>query len=88
MKAFLNQGSEAPLYFWRDTKGHEVDLVIDRGTVLEPIEVKSGATFDPSFADGLRYFASLQKQPGGEVVYGGDQSFRYGDFTVTSWQAL
>ena len=86
LKAFFNQGREAPLYFWRDTKGHEVDLVIDRGTLLEPIEIKSGATFDPSFLDGLRYFASLQQQPLGEIVYGGDSSFEHTGFRVTSWQ--
>lgn len=88
VKAFFNAGKEAPLYFWRDTKGHEVDLVIDRGTLLEPAEIKSGATFDPSFSAGLKYFASLQRHPGGEIIYGGDESFTYDAFSVTSWKDI
>jgi uncharacterized protein len=88
LKGFVNAGREAPLYFWRDTKGHEVDLVIDRGTLLEPTEVKSAATFDPSFLDGLRYFSNLQQHPGGEVVYGGERSFGIHEFKVTSWREV
>jgi len=88
IKAFSNSGKEAPFYFWRDTKGHEVDLLVDRGTLLEPIEIKSGATFDLSFMDGLRYFASLQKQGGGQLIYGGDHSYRHDAFEVTSWKDL
>ena len=88
MKTFLNAGSEPPLYFWRDSKGHEVDLVLDRGTLLDPVEVKSGATFDPSFLDGLRHFASLQNELRGEVIYGGATSFTFAGFTVTSWKDI
>jgi len=88
IKSFSNAGQEAPLYFWRDTKGHEVDLLIDRGTVLEPIEIKSGATFDPSFSAGLRYFNALQKHPGGQLIYGGDHSFEHDGFSVMSWREL
>lgn len=86
MKAFLNDGHEAPLYFWRDTKGHEVDVVIDHGEFLEPIEVRSAATFHPSALDGLRYFASMQERPGGQLVYGGHDTFMYDGFTIKSWR--
>ena len=88
LKSFLNAGLEAPLYFWRDAKGHEVDLVVDRGTWLEATEVKAASTFDPSFAQGLGYFAALQQHPGGEVVYGGAASFPFQGFAVTSWTEL
>lgn len=86
LKGFFNAGQEAPMYFWRDSNGHEVDLVLDRGTHLDPIEVKSGATFDPSFLDGLEYFAALQGRPGGELIYGGQESFVSRGVRVTSWQ--
>ncbi|MEO8179716.1 MAG: ATP-binding protein [Deltaproteobacteria bacterium] len=88
MKGFLNAGEEAPLYFWRDSRGHEVDLVVDRGAQLEPVEVKSAATFDPSFLDGLRYFSTLQQHSGGQIIYGGDRSFHLHDFQVTSWREV
>lgn len=86
IKSFVHAGKEAPLYFWRDTKGHEIDLLVDRGGTLSPTEIKSAATFDPSFVAGLDYFAKLQRRAGGEVVYGGESSFTYRDYVVRSWR--
>ncbi len=52
-KRFHHDGRQAPLYFWRDQHGHEVDLVVDRGTPLFPIEIKSGQTFQKDFITAL-----------------------------------
>jgi hypothetical protein len=58
-KAFAHRGETPPLYFWRDRTGHEVDVVLDNGKNLFPIEIKSGETLADSFFDGLRFFISL-----------------------------
>jgi hypothetical protein len=42
-----------------------------------PDQEPEALLFDPSFTDGLCYFASLQKHADGEVVYGGDHSFSH-----------
>ncbi len=86
LKSFIHAGVEAPRYFWRDSAGHEVDLVLDRGTYLDAIEIKSSATFDPSFNEGLKFFAKLQGHAGGAVVYGGEESFPHGGFAVRGWR--
>jgi predicted AAA+ superfamily ATPase len=86
IKGFLNAGKEAPVYFWRDTKGHEIDLVVDRGGALAPTEIKSAATFDPSALDGLNFFAKLRGEAGGELVYGGEPSFEHAGYAITSWR--
>lgn len=86
LKAFTHAGDEAPLYFWRDTRGHEVDLVLDRGSYLDAIEVKSSATFHPSFTEGLEFFSTLQERPGGSIRYGGDVSFAHRGFDVRGWR--
>jgi predicted AAA+ superfamily ATPase len=31
-------------FFWRDSTGHEVDILMDLGDRLVPVEVKSGQT--------------------------------------------
>lgn len=90
MKQELNKGHDPSFYFWRDTKGHEVDLVVDQGTWLYPIEIKSSMTFQSKFTKNLKYLNNLQertknKEPLGSVVYGGDESFDYQDFQVVSW---
>jgi hypothetical protein len=54
----------------------------------DALEVKSSATFDPSFLSGLAHFAALQGHPGGEIVFGGDTSFSVGDYRVASWRDI
>lgn len=43
-KAYLHHRQEPPIYFWRDRTGHEVDLIIEEGGRLYPVEIKSGRT--------------------------------------------
>jgi predicted AAA+ superfamily ATPase len=88
IKSYWNDGKEAPVYFWRDQKGHEVDLVIDEGTSLYPIEIKSGATFNPDFIEGLNYLNRLQGRSDGEVIYGGETSHPFKEYQVRSWRTI
>ena len=52
-KLFLHQGETAPLYFWRDAAGHEVDILIDLGTRRIPVEIKAGQTLAGDIFRGL-----------------------------------
>jgi predicted AAA+ superfamily ATPase len=84
LKAFTHRGISSPLYFWRDRTGHEVDLVIDNGRRLLPIEIKSSRTVTSALYDGLRWFAALGDpvSPRGVLVHGGDEtSLREGHAT-------
>lgn len=85
-KAFHHQGREAPLYFWRDQHGHEVDLVIDQGPSLYCIEIKSGQTFQKSFIKSINWLNHLQNRQGGACIYGGDRDFQINEITVHSWK--
>ena len=73
LKARLNAGKEPELYFYRDNKGNEVDLLFRQNRQLIPIEIKSAMTFNPEFADGIAKFqkttSSTQK---GCIVYAGN----------------
>src|SRR3989338_113708 len=93
MKSYYHRGLEPPLYFWRDTKGNEVDLIIDQGTVLYPITIKSAETFDPSFLKPIDTFQKLQglkqkDEPLGECVYGGEETFSFKNSYVRSWNKV
>lgn len=87
-KNFFNNGKEAPLYFWRDSKGHEVDLVIDQGQHLFPIEIRSSATFHPDFIEGLDYFNQLQGFNEGEVILGAIETTQYKNYRIKSWKEV
>ncbi len=86
-KSFANRGETPPIYFWRDRTGHEVDVVIDNGRELIPIEIKSGETVSNSFFDGLRYFISLGTPAAtrGFLIQGGDELYSRENFSVIPW---
>ena len=53
-KQMLNQGRDARMSFLRTEKGFEVDLIISRGTSIQPIEIKSSMTYHDSLVANLR----------------------------------
>jgi hypothetical protein len=67
VKVFRNRGEEPPVYFWRTSSGIEVDIVLDLGIKLIPIEVKLSSTPKPSMAEGI---LSLRKELGKKVAPG------------------
>jgi hypothetical protein len=77
LKARLNRGRRPDLYFFRDTHGNEVDLVLRRGGKLVPVEIKSAATFTSDFMKGVEQFRSRlgRRTESGFVLYDGDQHF-------------
>ena len=71
MKGYCNQGIlDLPLYFYRDRDGNEIDLLIEDGGVLYPIEIKKHA--DPAKSDVTRFsildkLPNVKRAPGGVV---------------------
>jgi predicted AAA+ superfamily ATPase len=90
IKNALHRGEEPNLYFWRDSTGHEIDILIDHGQELVSVEVKSGQTVTGDFFKGLRFWRKLLNDPSAPtaLVYGGDRSFRREGVTVYSWLDL
>ncbi len=73
LKKRLNQGLKPNLYFFRDSNGLEVDLILKQGRELTAIEIKSSETFNRAFAKGIIKFQALsQSNTLGYVVYAGD----------------
>jgi predicted AAA+ superfamily ATPase len=90
MKQRFNQGLPSNLFFWRNNTGEEVDLVLEQGSQLLPVEIKSGQTFNASFLDGLgkwRRYAGEAALPA-RLVYGGEDSMLRGGVAVQSWRSL
>nr|MBP7868319.1 DUF4143 domain-containing protein [Acidobacteriota bacterium] len=77
VKGALNRGTRPELYFFRDSNGAEVDLIIRESGALTPVEIKSAATFTPAFARVLErfpLFGARGSRPG-VVLYNGGQRF-------------
>lgn len=58
LKSYWHNGQEAPLYFYRDTDQREVDMVIEAGDTVYPVEFKKTAS--PS-RTATRQFSVLEK---------------------------
>ena len=72
LKARLNAGLMPNLYYYRDTKGHEVDLIIRQHRQLKPVEIKAAMTFSTDMTGGLKYFCDkFGKVLAGAVIYAG-----------------
>ena len=74
-KAYFHHRRQPPLFFWRDRSGHEVDLLIEEGGALYPMEMKSGATVGGDMLDTLLRWCRLSggfegKGEGGEEKEG------------------
>ncbi len=60
------------LYFYRDSNNNEIDLLIDKGNEVIPIEIKSGQTYNETFRKGLKHWRKIyNSNQKGYVVYGG-----------------
>ncbi len=73
-KTLAHRGEEPNLYFWRTSSGTEVDLVLEAGNHLVPVEIKLSATPRAAFGDSIRVFRN--EYPGralpGYVVHPGE----------------
>ncbi|WP_457571130.1 ATP-binding protein [Desulfovulcanus sp.] len=73
-KRFLHHGQDPHIYFWRTAAKTEIDIIIDLGVRLIPIEVKLSATPTPSMARNIVTFLKdfKDKADQGFVVYPGN----------------
>jgi predicted AAA+ superfamily ATPase len=90
IKQSFNAGRPAQLYFWRDSVGHEIDLLFETGEGLQAVEIKSGATFGADWSDAI---AKWKKFTQGEIrtpmlVYGGDGAYERQGCRVLGWREL
>jgi len=79
LKLLTNRGQRPDLYFYRDAQGTEVDLIVNEGRTLYPVEIKSAKTFTPGIAKGIDRFKSLlpDRVGQGTVLYDGDKDFDF-----------
>jgi len=90
IKTRWHAGISEPVYYWRDRSGNEIDLLIDHGQTLQPIEIKSGATINRDFFKGLQKWLSLADDNAKDaaLIYGGKDSLMRTGIQVIPWQMV
>ena len=87
LKYRFNRGKRSNLYFWRDGRGKEVDLLLEYGPETVAVEIKAGATISRDWLGGLKAFGrQLGTTPRMQsLVYGGTEAQRRTDLSI--WPA-
>jgi uncharacterized protein len=88
LKNRYDKGQRSNLYYWRDSGGNEVDVLIDNGSTQIPVEIKSAATLNMEFFKGLNYWEKLTGQSGGHSVYSGEVGKDYKKISVFNWKDI
>ncbi|MFH1504740.1 MAG: ATP-binding protein [Candidatus Omnitrophota bacterium] len=89
LKKRFNDGKRNNLYYFRDNIGNEIDLILDYGDKIVPMEIKLSKTISSDFMKGLRYYYKLNpKSDKGYLVYGGDNDQSYSDVNVVSYKNI
>jgi hypothetical protein len=87
-KIVRNCGERSQLYFFRDNKGNEVDLLIaSAGRAFTAIEIKSAATFHPEFLKGHRAFRRALPEEisvSDRAWFNGDRKSTYDDVSISN----
>jgi hypothetical protein len=90
LKGRFNQGLPSNLFYWRDSKGLEIDLILEAGEQLNAIEIKSGQTIAPDFFSSLKGWGKLTGQPNlpAWLIYGGDKALTNENISIVPWKNI
>ncbi len=75
LKSQYHQGKVDHLYFYRDQRGNEVDLIYQKGRQLIPIEIKTSSTLSKDQFKGLEFFQKTTSLDAHSyLIYNGEET--------------
>lgn len=86
LKTRLNLGLEPNLYFFRNSNGLEIDLILQEQNKLKLFEIKSGKSLNDEFCRNMKNFSAkynediVSDSAKGTVIYSGETYESYKDF--------
>ena len=83
-----NKIQQGELFYFRDSRGWEVDLVFEEDGELSQLEIKMGKTIMSKTFSALNYLPTLIGISHSSLVYGGDDSFQRSGYPVLSWREV
>ena len=77
-------------WFWRDSNGHEIDLLTKRSGGFDILEVKSTQTIMPRLVKGMEYFDQISNGlvKSKTLIYGGNDDQDRTNYKVRNWKML
>ena len=89
-KNYYHTGKQPAMYYYRDSNNNEIDLILENGQKVVPIEIKSSQTINSEFFKGLEYWRKLTRKPDcpAVLIYGGNNPATFKDTRVLPWHML
>lgn len=93
-KHFANRGERVTMSHFRASPGFEVDIILERGSRIDAIEIKSGRAVNDDAIHALHAFEELAKSDPTItdvrkiVVYGGDEQYRRSGVNLVPWRQM
>lgn len=81
-----NRSIRGGMYYFRDSAGNEVDLILEKQGELLAIEIKSGKKYNTSMVEGLRYWQKYNRDTKGLLIMGGSAPQEASAFDTLSWK--
>lgn len=88
LKQSWNHRTHEKFYFWRDSAGRELDLLVEDGLKLSAVEIKSAKTIHSDFFKTLKSFTKIKPDVLSYLVYGGSEFQKRSDATVMGYKDL
>lgn len=90
LKQRYNAARSNNLFFFRDHVGNEVDVILDYGSKVIPVEIKLAKTLTPGFFKGLSYYQKLDESRSRTptLIYGGDEDTKMYNAQVFSYRSF
>ncbi len=90
IKLRYHRGRQSNAFFWRNSTGHEIDLLIEDGEHLKAVEIKSGETLNSDLFKGLKYYKRLsgEQAENFKLIYGGDKKLTRKDGDAIGWKNI
>jgi predicted AAA+ superfamily ATPase len=70
----FNTSQNDGMYYFRDSAGNEIDLILERETEPIAIEIKSSKKIDSTMFRGLKYWQKLQPKSQCLLIHGGERN--------------
>jgi len=88
VKDIKNNRKNCDLYFWRDNKGVEVDLMYEVNQEIVSIEIKSGSTLNSSYFQSLKRYKKYAGMVNTKsfLIYGGEDFVLREGVESLSWR--
>jgi predicted AAA+ superfamily ATPase len=88
-KKNYHQNQLKEYWFWRDSNGHEIDLLTKTAEGFDIFEIKSTSTISYKLIDGMNYFEKITngRVKSKTLIYGGDATQERSQFRVRNWKS-